>query len=129
MPKNSHGTKITFASGFLACITAFVLPDQTRIALDTSCMDTDTWRTKIPGKLIDQGEMTVDLFFEPENIPPINGSPETIVIQFTDGATWSFTGFMTATGGASAELDGLMTQTVTITVSGKIEITGDSSSG
>ncbi len=129
MAKNSHGTTVTFASGFLAQITGLVLPDQTREAFDSSHMGTPTWRTKLLGALVDQGELTVDIFFEPETAPPINSAAETIVINFPDGASWSFSGGMTATGGATLDLDGLMTQTVTITVSGQITISGDSSSG
>ena len=129
MAKNGHGTTVTFASGFLAEITALVAPDQTREAFDSSHMETNIWRTKILGKLVDQGELTVDIFFEPETAPPISSIAETITINFPDGASWAFSGGMTATGGATIDLDGLMTQTVTITVSGLITISGDSSSG
>jgi len=129
MAKNPNGTTVTFDSGFLAEITALVMPDQTREAFDSSHMGTLTWRTKLLGKLVDQGELTVDIFFEPETAPPIDSDAETLVINFPDGSSWSFSGGMTATGGAAVPLDGLMTQTVTITVSGLITISGDSSSG
>ncbi len=116
------GTTITFASGFLAEILDVDLPELSRESIDTTHMGTTNAKTYIPSTLIDVGELSCDLGFDPSASPPINLAPENVTILFPSGTSWSFSGFMTGFN-AKAPLEDKMTASVTIKASGEITIT------
>jgi hypothetical protein len=118
------GITIGFSSGFFAEIIDTTPPEQTREAVDTSHTETPEGRmTFIPSKLIDGGELQVEMAFHPDVAVPIDADPETVTITFPSGTTWVFQGFLTGHAPA-APIDDRMTATVTIKVSGAITITG-----
>lgn len=122
MAATGYGITITFGGGFLAEIIDTTPPEISREAIDTSHTTTaDGAMTFIPSDLIDYGEMTVEINFDPSLTPPIEDDPESVTISFPSGAAWSFSGFLTNYSGA-APIDDRMTATVTVKVTGKITI-------
>jgi hypothetical protein len=125
--QTGHGSTVVFGtSGFTAEITNFGTPAPSRPAIDVSHLGTVGSRVFIPGDLVDNGEMTLGLHFNPDELPPINGAAETITLTFKSGATWAFSGFVTGLGSANQESDNKVTQDVTIKVSGDINVTAAS---
>lgn len=118
----SFGFTIVFGtSAFAAQITDITPPAQTREAIGTSYQGTTTAATYMPADLVENGELTFTIHFNPDTAAPIDGAAETVTITWPSGATWAFTGFMTAyTPGAP--FNGLMTGEVTVKVSGDITI-------
>lgn len=117
------GTSIAFASGFLAEILSVSGPDASRKSIETSHMGTSSNHTFTPGDLVDRGEMSVEIAFDPETEPPVDDAPSECVITFPDSGatTWTFTGFMTGFS-PSTPLEDRMTATCRIKVSGGIVV-------
>lgn len=128
-PCIGHGSTITFAtSGFTASIRSFNPASMSRDAIDDShAGTTGKFRTFCAG-MIDMGELTIDIIFDPDTDPPIDGAAETITITFptpsgqSTPADWEFTGFMTAYN-PTVPFDGLLTASVTVKISGDITYT------
>ena len=100
-------------------------PSQSREALNTSHLGTTGTMTKTPNDLIDPGEVTMDVFWDPlDTYAPIGAAAETITITNNDtgAATEAFSGFVTGFE-TQRQLGSLMTATVTITVAGPITFT------
>jgi len=117
------GITIEFASGFLAEIIGCKPPGPTREAIDVShTTSPDNAKEFIFADLVDYGELTVDLNFQPDAIPPIDEPPEDTTINFPSGATWEFKGGLTGYE-PDAPIDDRMTASATIKVTGKITIT------
>ena len=118
------GTTIAFGtSGFSAEILDVTPPGGSRESIQTSHMGTTDAHTFTPAKLVDWGELSFDIHFDPATTPPIGLVAETITITFPNSAatTWAFTGF--CTGYESADpLEGKMTGTITVKVSGDVTI-------
>jgi len=117
------GTAITFASGFLAEIIDISGPGGSRESVQMSHMLTTTAHIFSPVDLVDWGELTIELLFNPGTTPPIGSAEEIVTITFPNsaGTTWTFTGFMTGMEPA-IPLEDRMTTTVTIKVDGDISI-------
>ena len=120
-----HGSSILFGtSGFAANIISFDPASMSRDSIDTSYMGGTVFRTFIPG-MIDMGELSLDVQFDAEIDPPIDGAVESIVVTFpligadSAGATWTFNGFVTAYS-PSVTFDGLMTASMTVKITGDI---------
>lgn len=125
MPYIGTGTTIAWETGFLAEIIDLTPPGHSREAINTSHKTTaNNAHTFLPAKLVDYGEATVDIAFDPSTTPPITSAASTCTITFPDsGATqWSFSGFMTGYE-PSEPLEERATATVTIKVTGPITIT------
>lgn len=118
------GTTVTFASGFCAEVLDVKGPDMKRKEIETSHMLTSKAHTFVPGDLYDAGGLTVDIAFDPSDMPPIDHDPETVTITFPDtgSATWAFTGFMTGFS-PSTPLEDRATAQVTIKASGEVTVT------
>jgi len=114
------GTTIQFATGFFAEILSVSGPDASRKSIETSHMGTSDAHTFTHGDLVDWGEMTVEIAFDPSVEPPIDAVAESIVITFPDSSTstWTFMGFMTGFS-PSTPLEDRMTASCKIKVSGK----------
>ena len=94
MPQVGTGITITFANGFLAEINNVNDGDISRPPIDVTHMGS-TSRDYVPGKLVDQGQLEVDINFDPTANPPVDADPELITVTYPDGSTWARTGFMT----------------------------------
>lgn len=117
------GITIDFASGFCAEIIDTTPPERSREAIDTSHTQTPGGHmTFIPSKLIDNGELQIEIAFHPDTPVPIDQDPEPVTINFPSGTKWDFSGFMTNDAPA-APIDDRMTRSVTLKVSGPIVIT------
>lgn len=115
------GTTVTFASsGFTANIISVTGPNPTREAIDQSHLGSSGWKTFLASGLVDGGEVTLNIQYDPTVSIPISAAAETITIDPAgSGNTLSFSGFLTGAGHAF-ELDTLMQADITIKVTGAI---------
>jgi len=103
------GTTITFGtSGFSAEITNISHDGINREIIETSHLGTSPAganeigsKTFLAGDLSDPGELTLEGHFDGDDIPPVEGAPETVTVTFPLGSgettptTWQFSGQMT----------------------------------
>lgn len=94
------GTTVTFGtSGFSAELLGIDHGDIARPKIDTTHYGS-TGRTARPGKLVDPGEVELELAFDPADRPPVSADPEVITIQMPPeageitGAKLEGTGFI-----------------------------------
>jgi len=84
-------------------------------------------RLYIPSDLVDGGEVTMTMHFNPDDTPPVHLAEENVQITWpkaasdTTAATWTFPAFVTSWG-ASAPLGEKMTIDVTLKVAGEVSI-------
>lgn len=128
---NGQGATVTFGtSGFTANITEISWGSIERTSIQTTHLGTTTAHTFIPGDLMDSGEITLEIQFDPDNFPPIKQAAETITVTFplssggTTAADWEATGFATSFE-AGVPMEELMTGSLTIKVSGDITTTAE----
>lgn len=129
----AHGTTIVFGtSSFDAEVVGYGLSGQSRTMIDTTHLGTAAPsantihnRTFLPSDISDPGELTLDIHFNPENLPPINGPLETITLTFplasgdSTPTIYTFSGAVSGFEETSA-LDDKMTATMTVKISGAI---------
>jgi len=132
----NYGGTIAFGTSttFTAELTDWDYTGAQREAIETTHLgSTDVTtgkignRTYMPNDLVDGGEISATIHFNPDTVPPIHAVPETITLNFgptADAATWAFSGFITSYRW-TAPLDDKMTGEFTIKVSGPITITAD----
>lgn len=129
------GAVITFSSSFFAQITNISWSGISRPSIDSSHMGIAAAgaakfgnRLYIPGDLIDPGELSVDMHFNPITDPPIAGSAETVTVTFgkfgsdSTGTSYAGSGFLTDWE-FTVPIEELMTASATIKFSGNITIT------
>ena len=121
------GTGLTMAfatSSFTAEITSVSPPNRSRPSIDTTHMGSST-RTFMPGDLVDGGEVTMEVHFDPDMDVPVDQPAEQITITFplADGgstaANWQFPGFVISDT-PQAPLDDKMVSTIVIKVAGDV---------
>lgn len=118
------GITVVFGtSGFSADITDITPPEASVESLETSHQGTTTAKTFTPADLIDWGEMRIDFHFDEDTDPPVGSAAETVTLTWPDTSTWAFSGFMTNYSG-SGPLNGLMSGSATVKVTGDVTITG-----
>lgn len=123
MADSGYGTTLTFDTGFFAEIQDVGLDGMARDAIETTHMETTNGaRTFIASDLFDNGEVGVEMSYDPQESPPIDQPAETLTITAPNGATIAGTAFMTANSMAIPMGD-RMTQSVTLKWSGEITIT------
>ncbi len=120
---------ITFQSGFFAQIQDWDWDGIERAAIETSHQGLSLagWgkfgnKTFIPSKLNGPGTLTVNINFNPDTLPPIEGAAETVTLTIGDSstrATWAGSGFMTSFK-ATGPLEDKMSATAVITFSGNV---------
>jgi len=95
------GVTILFAtSAYAGVVLGISAGDAERPVIDTTHAGTTVSRTKMPGDLLDEGEITVDIEFDPDTPPPMTSAAETVTITFpvpaglTNGATAVGSGFI-----------------------------------
>jgi hypothetical protein len=134
------GATIGFGtSTFAAKLTDLNFDGVSRPAIDTTELSTTVastgeigGRTFIPGGISDGGSLSIDLQFNPDDNPPIDAAAETITITFAasggngTGANFAFSGFMTDWAMSGGGVDGLMSASATIKISGVITMTDGS---
>lgn len=130
------GTTIVFGtSSFTADVMSIAFPGISREPIDTSHFGTALpgstsfgAKTSIPADLVDAGEFTMEVHFNPIARPPIEEVAETITVTWalvTGDATssiWAFTGFSTGFD-VTGPLDDKMVATLTVKISGSVAIT------
>lgn len=122
MPSTGYGITISGAGGFIAGIRDTTPPEWAREAIEApTTTAADDAMPKIPADIVDYGNLEVEIEFDESVTPPIDQPPETWVLTFKSGKTWTFQGFLTNYAPA-APIDDVMTASVTIAVSGKITI-------
>jgi hypothetical protein len=132
----NYGGTITFATSAFTCeITDWSYSGATREVIETTHLATTDAngttqignRTYMGNDLVDGGELTVTMHFNPDKYPPIHAVPEVITLDFVGAANdakWAFTGFMTSYNW-EAPLDDKMSGQYVIKVAGPITITKD----
>ena len=129
----STGITIVFGtSGFTSEILDVAQPGVSRKSIDVSHMGTAAPSAGsygnmpfIPGRLSDAGELTLDVHYNPDVVPPIDLVAETITVTFplvpgdSTPAKIVFTGFFTAFD-PSFPLDDKMVASATIKISGSV---------
>lgn len=120
-----YGTVVTFGvSGYSGEIFDVRIQGVTRNSIDTTHMATPLAgpgnfgsKTFIPSKLVDPGTLVLQIHWNPDNIPPIEGSKETITITWSEGATYAGEGFVVSFD-VTAPLEDKMVATTTVKASG-----------
>jgi len=120
----STGIVIAFATGFLAEMLDITPPGSTRESVNVSHQGTIDDHNFIPVKLTDNGELAMDVQYDPAVAPPIHEDPEVITMTYANSgaSVWTFTGFMTGFE-PSAPFEDKLTAAITIKVDGAIAIT------
>lgn len=132
----STGITVVFAtSGFTGEIIDAGLGGVSRKSIDVSHMGTAAPGATafgnmpfIPGRLSDAGELTLELHFNPQTIPPLDLATETVTVTFplapgdATPATYVFQGFFTEFSQAYP-LDDKMVVSATVKVDGEIAVT------
>lgn len=117
------GASIAFAtSAFAADIYSISLPERTREKIDTTHLGSTVVKTAKPGKLIDPGEIQVEIDHDPAAARLVKQPPEQITVHYplrgsqTVSDQIEFTGFVTSEGGESFEVGKALRTKLTITV-------------
>jgi len=129
---NGTGTSVAFGtSSFAANVTGIAIDGVERPAIPTSHLGTTTSATFIPGDIVDEGTVTLDIQYDPDVEPPKKGAAETVTITFpllgggSTAASRAFSAFVTSFD-AGVEIDGLINGSVTVKVSGNVTVTAES---
>ena len=97
-PVDSHGTSITFSTGFFAKVLDVSYTGLERTAIDVTNMDSTNAKEFIPAALYDAGGLEVTMLYDGAEDPPIDQAAETVTIDWAGSngkGTLSFSGFMT----------------------------------
>ncbi len=77
---------------------------------------------KVFSKVVDPGQLTFEMHFNPGLEPLLNGTPETVTLTFKSGTTYVGTAAMVSMS-AAIPFNGKMMSNITIEWSGKIDVT------
>ena len=120
------GASIAFGtSNFTAEVMSINGNDISRPSIDSSHLGTTGARTFLPGDLVDNGSVELEINFDPDEQPPIAGAAETITVTFptppggSTPADAEFSGFVT-NWSWGVPLEDKMTATITLKISGAI---------
>ena len=123
------GTTAVFGtSGFSMNVDSIEWSGATREAINTSHMGTSSSHTFVPADLVDQGEITLNVHYDPDVTPPQNGDAETLTITWplqtgdATSAKWSASVFLVDFGFSAAKED-KATASVKVKVTGNVTIT------
>lgn len=115
------GTTIAFATtSFTANVISINGPNPTREPIPTTHLGTTNDMTFIPAALVDGGDVSITIQYDPTVTIPIDEPAETITIDPAgSGSTLSFSGFLTSATHSFA-VGELMQTDINIKVSGAI---------
>lgn len=124
LKKGDGGSSETFAT--IANIMSITPPNPSRDSLETTKHnDSEMWRTFLPG-LIDPGEVSIDVTWDPADtthdfLTEVAADKANYQVVFPDTAstTWQFEAFV-INWEPTGEVDGLMSGTLTLKISGEI---------
>jgi hypothetical protein len=134
----SQGTTVAFSGiGAIACVRSISLPEFSLETIDATCLGSavpnkpppgdstikSEFTKKIPGQIVDAGEISITMVFELIDEPHIpNGLIDTITITLPGltggGGTLTGTGFISSCQMPSLEPNGLLEQTITFVFNG-----------
>lgn len=115
------GITLTFATSSFSCeIVEVTPPGSSRESHDTSHQATTTNKTFTPSDLVDNGELSFTMHFDPSKTPPIASAAEVITIGYPSGAAWDFTGYMDDYQ-PQGTYENVMMASATVKVSGAID--------
>lgn len=96
MAENSTGITVGFGTtSFSAELTGVSMSGVERTSLQTSHHGSSE-HTFIPGDLVNYGEVTCEIQWDPDTAPPIDADAETITITFPNGAKIVGSAFVTS---------------------------------
>ena len=115
------GTTITFASsGFTGNIVSINGPSTSRAAVDKSHLGSSGWKEFQASGLVDGGEVSLTVQYDPTVSIPVSAAAETVTIDPAgSGQTLVFTAFVSSAN-HTFDLDEMMTADMTLKVSGAI---------
>jgi len=121
-PLVSTGTTFNFSGlGFSAKVVDLTPPNESLEPLNVSHMGSTGHHKYIPAKLVEGGDLTLNIQWDPSQTPPW-GEIDEIIVTYPDGTAESFLGFMTAQG-PTAQLETVMMANVTFKVADDITYT------
>lgn len=97
--RTGTGTLLTFTNGFTAKVINVDPFSQSLDAIDANNMGSGNYMQKIPADLIDLGETSFEIEYEPDDNPPDLGEVQTLTINpkgLGAGSLIRGTGFFTA---------------------------------
>ena len=106
-------------TGVTACVKSITLPTFTQDTIEIPCL-TDglgTFKKKMPGGLVDAGEIQIVCLFANSVVIPVFGQ-ETLTITFADSSTLSGSGFVSSVDHGAAETGAVMEMTITFVFDG-----------
>jgi hypothetical protein len=116
---DGHGLTLTFA-GFTANVISVSGPNLARESIEKTHMGTTNWKEFMPADLADAGEVSVEVEFAPDALPPILGAPGALAITWgsTEADVWTCTAFMTGFQVNAGETGARMTASATFKLTG-----------
>lgn len=112
-----YGQTISFSTGFFAKILS-LSHNIKRASIDmTHSTSTSGYMEKEPSDIIDPGQLTVQLLFNPATTRPIANNTEEITITYSDGSTTVCDGFLVSLSNESPH-DNRITATAVIEFTG-----------
>ncbi len=130
------GLAVVFGtSGFSGNIMNVGFPGISRESIDTSHLGTSLpsagnfgAKTFIPADLVDAGEFTLEVHFNPLSAPPIEDAAEVVTVTWplvsgdATSSIWVFTAFTTGFD-ITGPLDDKMVATMTMKITGEADVT------
>lgn len=78
-----HGATVVFGtSSYTLAVTSITPPPWEIPVLDKSTLATTSFREKIPGDLVEPGQMTIEILFKRNNYITPGGTPETVTLTW-----------------------------------------------
>lgn len=125
MACDGNGTTIVFGTSAFSANLLSVNPwGYERGSIPTSHMGTTDAMTFCPGSLYDGGSVEITFEYDGTQSPPVSEAAEAITIDVAGGGVGKkvgFDAFMTGYG-ATVEMDGRMTSSMTLKVTGEVAI-------
>lgn len=121
---DGHGLTLTYA-GFAANIISVGGPNLARESIDKTHMGTVDWKEFMPADLADAGELSVEVEFDPQALPPILAPASEIAVVWGSaaGIEWACDGFLTGFQVNAGETGARMTASATFKLTGEPTIT------
>ena len=106
---------------FIAQVIGVTPPSASRESIDMTHIGTEDAKRFEPADLVDWGEMSVEVIFDPETVPEIAGTTQYVIITYPDATLFGFNAFVTGFE-PSVPMDDKATATITMKVSGAAEV-------
>jgi hypothetical protein len=116
---DGHGLTMTF-SGFSANIVSLSGPNLSRESIDKTHMGTTNWKEFMPADLADAGEVSMEVEFAPDALPPILGATGALAITWgsVEADVWTCQAFMTGFSVSAGESGARMMASATFKLTG-----------